>query len=336
MDNQHFYRHKRLFLILGTFVFLMAVLGILDMTNVPYSGFNIVGNKTVVRVHPDSPAHKAGIMKGDRMIRDGGIDVKNTKALARRPRAKIGDTRTYIFERNGESVKINLKFEGLPGRRVILNLANTVICFSFLFFGLLAYFKIRDKSTSLLALVGICFGFIFLNRPYIPSYPVRVIFQSIGFIAITFGFAFLLHFMMAFPKPQKTLEKKHAKTLLYGPVVFIVLFGLFLGIFQPNATSTLNTITRILFGLYIVIYFVLCVIAMVHRYAKATSKERTAHGLKFMLLGTILGLAPITINGIINIFMPTVVLPGQDFYLLTFVFIPISLALACIRSGATD
>ena len=336
MDNQNFSRYKGLLMILALLIILVAVLGVCDMKNVSYSGFNIVATNTVVRVYPDSPAQKAGIMKGDRMISNGGIDVRNTRSLARRPRAEIGETRTYVFERNGETVNIDLTFAGLPGRQVTLNFAVAVIGFCFLIFGLLAYFKVKDRSTTLLAFVGICFGFIFVNRPYISSYTLRMIFQSIGLIVVIFGFAFLLHFMMTFPKSKTTLKKKNATTLLYGPAVLIALFGLFLAIFQPDATSALNTITRILFGVFVVIYFGLSVIAMVHSYVKATSKERAANGLKFMLFGTIIGLAPIIIPGIINIFAPTVVLPGQDFYILTFVFIPISFALACIKRRATD
>ena len=333
MGNQDFSRYKGLFMILAVLIGLVAVLGALDMKNVPYSGYYTDGNNTVIRIYPGSPAQKAGFMKGDLMLSNGGIDVKDTRTLIRRPRAEIGETRTYVFERNGETVNIDLAFAGLPVREIALNFTFTVIGFCFLIFGLLAYFKVKDKNTTLLALVGLCFGFAFVTRPYISSYTLRMIFRSIVPIAVIFGLAILLHFMMAFPKAKATLKKKNATTVLYGPAVLMTLFFLFIIIFQPDATSTLNTITRILFGVFIAVYFLLAAVAMVHSFVKATPKERAAHGLKFMLFGTIIGLAPPVISTIIYILAPTVVLPGEDFFILTFVLIPISFARACIKSG---
>ena len=96
MGNQDFSRYKGLFMILAVLIGLVAVLGALDMKNVPYSGYYTDGNNTVIRIYPGSPAQKAGFMKGDLMLSNGGIDVKDTRTLIRRPRAEIGETRTYV------------------------------------------------------------------------------------------------------------------------------------------------------------------------------------------------------------------------------------------------
>lgn len=334
MGNQDFSKYKGLFIVLAVIIVLWAILGMFDLKNVPYSGYYTDGDNTVIRIYPDGPAEHAGFMKGDRMISNGGIDVKDTRALTRRPRAEIGEIRTYVFERNGETVSIDLTFTGMPAKQVGIRLAVAVIGFCFLLFGLLAYFRVKNKSTTLFALVGLCFGFTFITSPYISSYMLRMILQSIGTTAVILGLAFLLHFMMTFPKDKAMLKKKNVTIVLYGPAVLMILYALLLVIFQPEATSALNTISRILFNVLVAGYFLLAAVAMVHSFVKATPKERTAHGLKFMLFGTIIGLAPLVITLVIYIFLPQIVLPGEDYYLLTFVLIPISFALACIKSGA--
>ena len=116
--------------------------------------------------------------------------------------------------------------------------------------------------------------------------------------------------------------------------VILILFVLFFEIFQPDTASALNIILRTLSNLFILVYFVLSVIALVHGYVKATPDEREAHGLSLMLYCTIIGLAPVFVESIFNILVPKMVLPGVDFFAFAFVLIPMSFALACIKSGA--
>ncbi|MBC8494521.1 hypothetical protein H8D36_00025 [archaeon] len=266
------------------------------------------------------------------MKSNGGIDVKDTKAFVRRPRAKVGETRTYVFERNGETVSCDLVFSGLPAKNVVLSFAGTIIGFCFLIFGLWAYLKLQTHATTLLAAVGISLGFSFVDTPYIASYTFRMIFASIANVIVIFSLAFLLHFMVVFPKVKAMLEKKSIKILLYTPAVLIALFILFLIFVQPDSTSTFNTLVNILIGVFFAGYLGLTAVALIHSYVKSTSEEREAFGLKFMFFGTIIGLAPVIISAIIGIFAPKLVLPGVEFYFLTMVLIPISLALACVKS----
>ncbi len=332
MDTQDFSKYKTLFIVLALIIVLLEIPGALDLRNRTYSGYWTDGNNTVIKVFPNSPAEKAGFKVGDVMKSNGGIDVTDTKAFARRPRAKVGETRTYVFDRNGETVSCDLVFSGMPAKNVVLSFAGTIIGFCFLIFGLWAYFKVQTHATTLLAAVGICLGLSFIDIPYIASYTFRLLFASIANVIIIFSLAFLLHFMMIFPKAKAMLEKKSIKILLYIPALMITLFILFLIIIQPESTSGLNTLANILIGLFVAGYLGLTAFALIHSYIKATSEEREAFGLKFMFFGTIIGLAPVIISAIIGIFAPKLVLPGVEFYFLTMLLIPISLALACVKS----
>lgn len=331
MDDQKFSKYKTAFVVLAALIALLEIPGALDIRNQPYSGYWTDPNNSVIRVFSDSPAQQAGFLLGDHIVSSGGIDMKNTKALARRPRAKIGETRTYVVERGGQNMNLDLTFSGMPARDVFLSFASAIIGFCFLIFGLRAYLKVQSKSATLLALVGLCFGLAFVNTPYLASYALRTIFGSVAIVLVVFGFAFLLHFMMAFPKEKAFLSKKKAMIWLYSPTMLVALLFLFLIIFQPEATSALTTVVNIIVGLFVAGYLGLAVVAMVHSYVKATLQERVANDLNFMLLGTVIGLAPVVISAIVGVIAPKVVLPGVEFYGLTMVLIPFALAQSTLK-----
>jgi hypothetical protein len=204
----------------------------------------------------------------------------------------------------------------------------------FIVFGLMPYMRVPTRSATLLALVGLCLGMAFFGGPYLPSYALRTIAYALAEFLVILGCVFLLHYMMEFPKPKAMLAKRHTLKAIYVPAILIALFVLSIFIFQPTATSAFNIIARSLFGLYVVAYFGLALAAMIHSYAKASAQERSNYGLNLMLIGVLVGLLPITIAVLIVVFAPTVVLPGADFYFLTFLLIPITLALATIRKEA--
>ena len=219
MDNQDFSKYKMLFIIMAAIVVLSEIRGAFDLKKLPYDGF-WSSNNIITKVFPDSPAEKAGFKVGDVMKIDGGIDVKDTKALTqRRPWARVGETRTYVFKRNGEIVSLDLTFTNLPMKQIALYVAYALIGFCFLIFGLWAYFKVMSKSTTLLALIGISAGFALINEPYIETYILDRIFFTIQLFILLFGFAFLLHFMIVFPKSKAAIENRNIMRIIYSPAV---------------------------------------------------------------------------------------------------------------------
>ena len=106
MNEQDFPRYKVTFIFLTAIVALLEVLGAIDLGNRPYSGFLADDEQSITSVLPDSPAQRAGIQVGDQMKTNAGVDVKNVKALLRLPRANIGETRTYTFERSGTMIDV--------------------------------------------------------------------------------------------------------------------------------------------------------------------------------------------------------------------------------------
>ncbi len=177
-------------------------------------------------------------------------------------------------------------------------------------------------------------GLAFLGGPYIASYGLRTIVQSVVLLLVVFGFATLVHCLAEFPRAKAILQKPHMTKVLYAPAALMALFFLWLIIFEPRGTTTLNNVANVLAGIFVVGYFGLALVALIHSFVKATAQERSKYGLNLMLAGVIIGLAPVTIASLIQIFAPSVLLPGVDFYFLTMVLIPITMALAVMRTAA--
>jgi hypothetical protein len=125
--------------------------------------------------------------------------------------------------------------------------------------------------------------------------------------------------------------------VLYGPAALLSLYLVFANfiltlIFGVNTEAKGWTLVgNILLIPSLPGYLILAIAAMVHSYVKATSQERAANGLNFMLIGTVIGLAPIVIAAIVGIIAPKVELPGVEFYVLTMVLIPFALAQATLK-----
>ena len=64
---------------------------------------------------------------------------------------------------------------------------------------------------------------------------------------------------------------------------------------------------------------------------KATPAERLRDGLHTVLVGILLGVLPISLEGLFGLLAPSLVLPGSDFYHLTIVLIPVALVSAILR-----
>ena len=306
-------------------------LGLMDARNIPYSGFFANRNATVVRVFEGGPADDAGLREGDVIRTTGGIPVEAAKQLARRPRAKIGETRVFDIERAGEPMTVELVFERQPARNRLTFALAYVVGLCFVLFTLIAYQKAPRSSTLLLALFGLCFGIAFLPGPYSPSFALRTLGNALATTAVILGFAFLVHFLLTFPRRLAPIDRPWAQRLIYGPAAAVALFFLFQILFQPDATSTLRQVSGVIVGLFIAGYFGWALVNMLRSFRAASAGERSRDGLTLMLCGTLAGLLPITISSLVTLVAPDFLLPGAQYYSLTLGLIPIAFALATLR-----
>ncbi len=195
------------------------------------------------------------------------------------------------------------------------------------------YLSRQNEATMALAVTGICLSMIFFNGPYFENQTLRSITNSIGALFIFVGIASLLHFLMEYPQRSAFLDKPNAKLMLFAPGVAVGLFLTYLNLATPATTSALNTFTNVFIGVVVAFYFLGSIYTIYKRYSGASDEEKDAKGLKLMMIGTVVGLLPIGLTSVINIFAPQVFLPGQQFYFLALILIPITWSMAVAKGS---
>lgn len=302
---------------------IWGILGMLDAKNYTNSGYGTDGNNTIIQITEGGAAELAGLEVGDEIVSTGGISVTDTKALVQRDRPKIGETREFVVNRGGEEMSFQLTYQEMSSKNRSLNWAGFIIGLLFILFGVYAHNKIRSNLSLAFAVFALCFGFIFLGGPYISSPFLGQVVGSVATTVVLFSFTALAIFMLKYPPESKFLESKNSKRLLYIPLIILTLIIWILNLVQPDSSSTLNTVMRLLFGVYIIFYFLVALITLFNKFRRADATMRSSTGLNMMLVGAIIGLLPILIYFSISVISPATILPGNDYVFLTFAAIPI-------------
>jgi len=267
------------------------------------------------------------------MLEDGGIDATDSEALdRRRPWARIGETRTYVFERSGEPVDLVLTFTGMPLREIALSLARAGVGFCFMLSGLLMHLRLRRKSTALLAFVGIAAASMLNVEPYFSSPAPDRLYWACQAIVGIFGIALFSHFMMLFPNELGWVSKRLPLRLLYGTAIVLAAMVVVTEMIPlVPLEGAVRTVVSILLAVFMTAQFILIPFLMIQSYARATAAQRSAFGLSAMLLGTIVGLAPLFLMIILALAAPGWWLPGTEYVALSLIAVPVSFAVACER-----
>jgi len=181
----------------------------------------------------------------------------------------------------------------------------------------------------------VALGYIIGGGYYFESGLLRRLNGVVIALLLLLGFTSLLQFSLEFPSRKSILEKPSMPRLLYYPAILFALFLIYLNLVQPDSTSGLNTFFRLLFGVFIITYFGLTLLSFLQTYRNASSSDRRTHGLTLVVGGALIGLLPLTFGNLVGVFAPKVVLPGQEYYLLTMALVPITLMLGVLRSAAS-
>jgi len=228
-----------------------------------------------------------------------------------------------------ESVEFDLSYAAQPASQTLTSYLGIVVGLLFLWMGLWAFRKAPNAHTRRLAIVGALFGLVFTGGPYLTSYGLRMVVGAVVIFGVIVGFATLLHFLLAFP------DKAEPNTrLVYGPAVLVGLVPVVFTILQPDSTSGVNLFFRLLFGLFVLSYFGLGIVAMLRTWNGASPEHRERHGLTMMVLGVVLGMVPLLLANLLGLVAPRVVIPGSQYLGLLLGLIPITFALAAVKSAS--
>lgn len=320
-------KYGSIIVIAGLLFIIWGIFGLLDAKNYTYAGYNTSDNWEVIRIDEGSPAEASGLQLGDVIKSTGGIAVTDTKAINERPRANIGETREMVVDRNNEEVTLQLTYAEMIDKYKTNNMVSFVIGLLFIILGIYANNKHKTSLSFAFAVFSVCFGFLFMNGPYIASVALNSVVGIISTAVFLFSFTALAIYMLRYPPESSFLSGKNSK-LLYVPMLILLAIIVILEIFQPEGSGTLNMVMRLLFGVFIIGYFLIALITLIRKYSRSSSEEKNAQGLNLMLWGVIIGIIPILIYFTVSTLSPGTELPGNDYVFYTFAVMPIFFTMA--------
>lgn len=333
-QTENYGRYKVIFSILAVAVFIWGVIGALDITNIPSAGYYNSPENVVTFAREGGPAAQAGLNVGDTITRIDGIPIENYTALAIADRPAIGSEGSLSVKRGDGEQTFSFRYGSQPTTDLIAGYgAFTLTGLAFLILGLMAYLKRPTRLSTQFCALSLLFALTLFNPPYFASSVSRRMRDAILAILFAALLALILDYCLNYPRAKKIIaERRWLKQAIY---MIAIAWGVMI------ATITLSTppmsIRRqmMLFlssGLIVGGYVLLAIISIIHTYMKSAAEERRAAGLNLMLAGLLIGFGPIILTIIIRLFSPNIAaLPGERFATITFIAIPIGMAMALMK-----
>lgn len=321
--------NKMPLLVIAAVLVIYGVFGWLDVGNYAQGGWATDPDNTVTQVLSGSPTEAAGLKVGDKIISMGGIAMTDAEALTRRARPEVGETWEFVVERDGATVSLDVTFgEPVPERKFLAH-ASFLVGFCFIGFTMRAYMQGPSVSTHALALAGTLFSLAFLGGPYFENYMLRSVDNALNAVLIWLGVASILNFLLVH-------LRSGGNRLLYLPALVVGLFIAWRILATPEATSALNNFGNILFGVVAAFYLIGSLVTVYRSFSGATASERESRGLQLMMIGALVGLVPPIVTIVVGVVAPQAVLPGQNFYFLAMIAIPITWSMAVQKGSGAE
>ncbi len=310
-------------------VAVYGILGWMDVANYAQGGWNTDGNNTVTEVLPGSPAEAAGLAVGDYILSLDGIATTDARSLSRRARPAVGETWEFVVERDGDTHSLDVTFAEPVMERKLIAHAGFFVGYCFIVFTLLAFLKRQTDSTLILAIAGTLCSLAFITGPYFATHTLRSVDNAVSTLLVFLGIASILNFVLLH-------FRSGSNRGIYIPALAA---GAFIGyriLATPEATTALNTFGNIFIGLIVASYLVVSLMCVVRAYRSTSPKDRASQGLNLMMIGALIGLLPALTAVLSGVVAPRVVLPGQSFYFLSLVFLPLTWSLAMLKASAPE
>jgi hypothetical protein len=306
----------------------LAFVAILDISSTPYSGYQVSPDYKVIHVDPNGPAAMAGLKEGDFIFELGGVRTDYLHELAKEPRTPIGATSTLAIHRAETRLELLIKPTSLPAKEVFRTWAGNLVALVMLVLGLTVYWRRPNKLSTLYFLSNFCFALAFMKPPYLDTTLLRNIVAFNFVFFITMGFAFFLHLAVVFPRPKPLVtDGSFWEMILYVPAPLMAINYLGLRLFQPRADLLVNRVLHDAFALLVLACLGLTLAALVHSFWKADDPARACK-MRVVLPSALLGVLPALAGFLLETFRPSVVLPGQEYFPLLAILVPLSLGWA--------
>lgn len=327
-------RFKKLFSILAVIVFIWGVVGTLDFANIPFNGLVLSPDNVATIVREGSPVAQAGVKVGDTLIRIDTIPMQDLSTFANRPRPAINSAGSITVKRGEGEETLAYTYGQIPMTDLIAGFgAVTLTALAFLILGLMVYLKNPTRLSSSFCTLSLLFAAVLFNNPYFTSGFLRRLVAGISSFLVAIMFAAMLDYCLNFPRAKNLITAQ--SWLRQAIYLALGAFGIMVATIQittPPITAKRALILSLASSLFFGGAMLLSIISVIHSYVKASSAERSATGLNLILIGMVIGFGPLLIAIIGRAINPQMgELPGERFYLISLLAIPIGLAMALMK-----
>lgn len=333
-QTANYNRQKLLFSLLAVLVFFWGVSGALDITNLPYSGFVSSPDNVVTVVRDGSPAAQAGLQVGDSITRIDNISVEDFATFANRARPAINSDGSVTVKRGATEQTLTFKYAAPPLAEIIAGPGiGALVGLAFLILGLLVYLRNPTRLSRSFCGLSLLFAVVMLPMPYLASSTQRRIVWAILSLLVGVTLATVLNYCVNFPRTKTILITRpwlRQAIFIVAPALGLMLATINLTTppMSANRSLLLVTVIAVIYGGY----FLLSVIGVAHSYFTASAEERAATGLNLMLVGVVIGFGPLLLSILVHTIAPHMgELPGERFYGITLLAVPVGLAMALMK-----
>ncbi len=327
----------------------------------PLSHYNFRGGAIVVEeVLPDSPAARAGLQEGDRILSIGGLATPGVGQWDfTRLNMEAGHSYPLLVERGGKRLELTLKLGQRSWRllrpidrlQFLVNLAGELIFLLLAVF--VAFSRPRDPVARLgaltLGLLGGEFGLAFTGYAALCRRLPALLSVFVGWPFAGFFLLPPLFFSFCATFPRKLFRAWWAWVLALAPsVVLLSGFASFLGLllFNPQQSAVIvgdSTLVPRIGGSLILSYFVAGLLALVLNYRRLDVNEKRR--VRVLVGGTLISLVgqlPVRALGVMRV--PASFGPAHFFYSdgyfivlsVLFLALPLAWAYAILRHRLFD
>jgi serine phosphatase RsbU (regulator of sigma subunit) len=303
------------------------ILSALSLPQQPYSGLSLRGDR-VATVDPGSPAERAGLAPGDRLVPTEGDPRYTRSPLAY---AAPGVPMTLLRERGGRIVAIRMVPAALPVGERRMMAALLAVASGYVLIGGWVWSERRDRLTRAFFLLCLAFAWFLAPLPRWRSEASGVLYDTLYTGVGLYLPALFIHFFALFPESgQPRGRLRSTTTIAYG--VATGLFGasflimLAQPVFEAIAGAAQSLIQGMAglwfaFGLLGALY----VFAGSYRRARSTDARRR---LRVALAGTVLGALPFATLVAVRNLSSHGPIPGERLAVILTLLVPASFAWA--------
>ena len=323
--------------VLAPLLLILEIPVAIHIAQAPTTGL-AVRNLVVRAVDADSPARRADIRPGDRILAIDGVPVATMVDyfVATAGRYDLSPV-TYLLGRGEHFITAPLT----PGRpsqaRVIWNYGLSLAGLAFLLMGWLILARRADMVARYF--FGLCatFAFFLMDVPDWPSYTYMVVKETLRDLAHLLLPAVCLRFFLYFPdRPHLTPRTLARHRLLMLPAAPLFLMSLFAqGARLDPSTSPLVALVQTLSAVYFLTYMLAGLVIFARKvFRRGRPVEHTK--MRVVLAGLLLGFGPFLAGTFLFSASPATAPPHAAWLGFSLALVPLSFGLAILRYGALD